>query len=324
MTSTHRLAAVSVAFLISASACGGGSSTPTAATEPSTGSTPTTPGLAPPPLPHGVLASIVMPAGPLRLAAGFGSVWAAAHRGNVLYRVDPATNKVIARIHVGTESCGAPATGLGRVWVEGCGPGPLVVVDPKTNRVVARTHDETPLEMAVANGKIWAPDPVDPDTLHPTAHVDANASDVASGAGSMWFIDTDAGIVKRVDPATATVTRSYRAGKAGSDENFGVFANGALWVYSGGNQLWRIDPTTNTVTSHRLRGITAYAQGTFDVADGAVWVRPWSGKVYRFDLTTFSRKAYPANESSSGFVLVAFGSVWESNLEGASLWRVRE
>jgi hypothetical protein len=63
---------------------------------------------------------------------------------------------------------------------------------------------------------------------------------------------------------------------------------------------------------------------TFDVGDGAVWVRPNDGNLYRFDLSTFQRTTYPADTSSGGFVNVAFGSVWESNIDEDSLWPLRE
>jgi streptogramin lyase len=243
----------------------------------------------------------------------------ASHDGNTLYRVDPATNKVVGRIRVGTEACGTPAIGLGRVWVSGCGPGPLVSVDPKTDRVDKHTNYSSSLEMTTAAGKIWAGDPLDPVTLH----VRASAEDVAAGAGSIWFLETETGLVKRVDPTTATITRTYRAGDPSALETFGVFASGALWVYSPGSRLWRIDAATNHVTSQVLKGI-AGAGATFDVGDGAVWVRPNDGNLYRFDQSTFKRKTYPADTSSGGFVTIAFGSVWESNIDDDSLWRVRE
>jgi streptogramin lyase len=178
--------------------------------------------------------------------------------------------------------------------------------------------------MAIAAGKIWAGDPLDPVTLRPTAHLKTTAADVVSGAGSVWYVDSDHGLVKRVDPVTDEVIRSYSAGEPGSEENFGVFAVGALWVYSGGNRLWRIDPSTNRVTTRVLDGLDANAQGTFDVGDGGVWVPPFGGDLFRYDLRTFARRTYPADNASSGFVLVAFGSVWESNLERETVWRVRE
>jgi streptogramin lyase len=277
----------------------------------------------PPPLPHGVLTAVPVSGGPLRMAAGFGSLWVSTHRGPLLYRIDPATNKVVARIVTGTESCGTPAIGFGRVWVSGCDPGPLVSVDASTNKVVARSKIETSLVMGVAAGKLWAGDPIDPTTLDRTAHLPVQGADVVSGAGSLWVVDTGSGLVKRVDPWTDTVTESYRAGEIGGLENFGVFADGALWVYSGGDRLWRIDPHRNRVAVHHLRGIGRHADATFTVGDGGVWVRPYDHNLYRFDVDSLStRRIYPAH--GGGFVTVAFGSVWESNLEESNVWRVRE
>jgi hypothetical protein len=94
-------------------------------------------------------------------------------------------------------------------------------------------------------------------------------------------------------------------------------------VYGGGNELWRINPHTNRVTEQRLRGISRNANATFTVGDGGVWVRPFARLIYRFDVHSLSsRRAYPAR--GGGFVTVAFGSVWESNLDENNVWRVRE
>lgn len=321
MTSQIGLVALFTALVAGTTACTARGA-PQHVASPSMSTLPTV--SAPPlPLPHGVLADISVGGGPLRMAAGFGSLWVASHRAASLVRIDPSTNRVLATIRTGTESCGEPAIGLARVWISGCGPGPLVAVDPKTNKVVARANYESSLVMAVADGKIWAGDPLDPATLHPTAHIHADAGDVVAGARSIWFMEET--LVKRVDPGTGQVTHTYRAGDAGALENFGVFAAGALWVYSGGNHIWRIDPRRNTVTMHVLHGIDRDANATFAVGDGAVWVRPYAGLLYRFDLTNLTtRRKYSADTRASGFVTVAFGSIWESNLEEDSVWRLRE
>ena len=324
MNPTRLLVGVSGVVLAAATACTSSSGNPPSVTTTPVVTVPaSTPVPSTSPLPRGVLASIAMSGGPLRMASGYGDLWVASHDGNTLFRVDPGSNAVVARINVGTEVCGTPAIGLGRVWVSGCGPGPLVSVDPKTNRVVKQANYPSSLEMTTAAGKIWASDPLDPVTMRRTAHVDAAAEEVVAGAGSLWFLETETGLVKRVDPTTASITRTYRAGDPTALETFGVFASGALLVYSGEDRLWQIDAATNHVTSRTLKGI-AGAGATFTVGDGAVWVRPNDGNLYRFDQSTFDRTTYPADTSSGGFVTVAFGSVWESNIDDDSLWRVRE
>ncbi|MGI9184816.1 MAG: hypothetical protein ACR2GZ_07615 [Solirubrobacteraceae bacterium] len=68
---------------------------------------------------------------------GEGSVWVTAGRGDgSVYRIDPATDRVVATIHVGGSVSGI-AVGAGRVWVSRAaqGPGDVIRIDPHPNRV---------------------------------------------------------------------------------------------------------------------------------------------------------------------------------------------
>src|SRR5215467_10693576 len=118
-------------------------------------------------LPKGVLAVIPVMGGPLGLGACFGKVTVTTENGIVLYRIDPATNKVVAQIDVGQAMCGTPAFGFGRVWVPDCNFGPhgLVVVDPATNHVVRTLADQVAGSVGIGAGSVWAGPRIDPATL---------------------------------------------------------------------------------------------------------------------------------------------------------------
>jgi streptogramin lyase len=272
-------------------------------------------------LPKGVLASLPLSAGPLRLGAGFGSMWVATHRDSFLYRIDPRTNRVVAKIDTGNESCGTPVAGADRIWVTGCDPGPTTVINPATNQVVGSIPGGG-LVLAFSGGKVWLPQPYDVRTLHAAGHIHADGADVVAGAGSVWVANADDGTVARLDPATGRTVRTYHAGEVGSDENFAWFYDGAVWIVTK-TTAWRIDPGTNQVTRHTV-DIGDELPDTPLIAAGSLWIRTMNSDVRRFDLRTFHLVGrYPFRPGSSGFETVAFGSLWVANLDDSTLWRDR-
>src|SRR5262249_13511908 len=118
-------------------------------------------------LPKGVLAVIPTSGGPLGLGVGFGSVWVTSENGNVLYRIDPATKKVVANDKGGKAVRGGPGFGCGGVGVPDCNFGPhgLVVVAPATNRVVRTLADQVAGSVGIGAGSVWAGPRINPATL---------------------------------------------------------------------------------------------------------------------------------------------------------------
>src|SRR5439155_25122147 len=73
---------------------------------------------------------------PEATAAGAGAVWLSYPLNDEVSRVDPATNKVTASIHVGPQPTGI-AVSRSAVWVADAGGPSVSRIDPATNRVVA-------------------------------------------------------------------------------------------------------------------------------------------------------------------------------------------
>jgi streptogramin lyase len=341
------VALLCAAVALLATACGSSGSATSDASgtlTPSFGPVPSSASVAPFPdtskLPSGVLASITVGGGPLRMAAGFGSLWVATHRDTFLYRIDPATNEVTARIDVGQESCGTPGIGFGRVWALGCDPGTannLVVVDPSTNQVVGGLPYGG-LTLGFGDGDVWAPFRIDPETLEAGPKIHADGGDVVFGGGSVWVADGNQGIVSQVDPRTGRVVATLPAGLPQTGESYASFGSGKLWIYPGlqapaaqdahDAAIWEIDPRTDKVTERTLKPLSAFDElfggATFTTGAGSLWVRDQGGKVHRFDAQTLKPLGtYAADPTTSGFVTVAFGSLWFSNLDAGTVWRVR-
>jgi DNA-binding beta-propeller fold protein YncE len=103
--------------------------------------------------------------GPEKVRAGLGSVWVTQPTQDVVTRIDPRTNRVVARVRLPRNAEPlALAFGPGSLWV--AGPKRLFRIDPGTNRVVASapigTHTGTDYnglrELAIDGHTLWVAD----------------------------------------------------------------------------------------------------------------------------------------------------------------------
>lgn len=74
-------------------------------------------------------------------------------------RIDPRTNRVLARVRVGISPGDGAIDTQGRVWIPNKGEGTVSRIDPATNRVVETVKvGGAPFVLNEAFGDIWAPD----------------------------------------------------------------------------------------------------------------------------------------------------------------------
>ena len=97
----------------------------------------------------------VLPSG---VASGAGSLWVAHDFGRSIWRIDPRSLRVLARIKLGQRTRGV-AYGRGRIWATT--ETDLVAIDPGTSRVVRRIRlsaprqSDGPIGVAVLGGTVW-------------------------------------------------------------------------------------------------------------------------------------------------------------------------
>jgi YVTN family beta-propeller protein len=91
---------------------------------------------------------------PFSLAEAAGSIWIANFLSGTVERLDPATNRVIARIQVGGEPYGL-AVGGGSVWVGRVNSSLVERIDPSSGRPIARLAAHVGVALAVAGGRLW-------------------------------------------------------------------------------------------------------------------------------------------------------------------------
>jgi serine/threonine-protein kinase len=182
------------------------------------------------------------------------SVWVTG--GTTLTRFDPETEKVIARIPVGTSPV-AVAVDASSVWVVNSGDGTVSRIDPTTNEVVATidvgaepaaiASDGTAVWVAVREENTVAR--IDPATNEVVARVRVgeNPQGIALDAGGVWVACFDQHNVARIDPATNEVVARVRVGE---NPTTAVLGEGFIWVPEQfDSTLAKIDPATNEVVA---------------------------------------------------------------------------
>jgi virginiamycin B lyase len=209
------------------------------------------------------VAATIPNANALGLAVGEGAVWV-TDIGNDVWRIDPASNAVVAKIPVGSLPA-ALTVAYGSVWVTDIGTGTLSRIDAATNRVTATINvgqsngsAEGAESIVAGGGAVWVGNDIDnklyridPSTNAVTA-LDIGAADrgdwrvmsLAYGAGSVWAF-ADACNIARIDPTSGVVTKRYTICDPAMATGTGAIAIafGSLWVtFPEEGVLWRIQP----------------------------------------------------------------------------------
>jgi DNA-binding beta-propeller fold protein YncE len=241
------------------------------------------------------------------IAFGEGAVWVTSGQANgVVYRVDPATNRVTAAIGVPGGAFGI-VVAAGTVWVTLFLPEPdrgvVARIDARSNRLL------TPIEVPNMPGAIrygldavWVTSRftvsrIDPQIGAVTQPLHRVGDVMAVGGGALWgtFANSadDAG-VQRVDPATGRVVATITI----PDGVVMAFGLGTLWVAQDAStmgtpdapdrskpgRLYRIDPTSNRVLGRPVP-LPGIAPTALAVGEGAVLVGELDGKTLtRFNL----------------------------------------
>jgi YVTN family beta-propeller protein len=237
-----------------------------------------------------------MPGVPTDIAAGEGAVWVgnAADTGSgsgwtaSISRVDPRTGKVTHTVKLPDRTgrgalanfnWGVPgiAPGGGAVWARN--PDATVSrLDAKTGRLAATIDVDANL-IAAGQGGVWVDDGegvrrVNTRTNRLGRRIPVATADLGSmavGAGKVWGTDDQQGVVWRIDPGPAPVTRTIDVGVGVA---YIAFGEGAVWTanYLDG-MVSRIDPSTNKVTDR----IPVGAAQAITAGAGSAWVSTAGG-----------------------------------------------
>jgi streptogramin lyase len=292
-------------------------------------------------LPTAVLASIQLDPGsaPAPMTVGYGSVWVGSHRANTLYRIDPTTDRIAAKIDLGQASCENMMAFDDRIWIGYCdGSTKEMVVSASTNQVVASIPSLG--VFGDLDGTIWATSNdgtqlqrLDPTTYQVIATIDAPGTKGVVGGGYVWVanesFDTAIydGTISKVDPATNQVVATlHTATYLDPFLDYDV-ASKSIWLKGeNDHSLTAVDTTTGLsrkIVLDPYDALSSFADDPPVSGLGSIWVRTTNDVMARLDPQSGLITAQFPATGAGGWPVVGFGSLWVANFDADSVWRVQ-
>jgi len=235
------------------------------------------------------LAAVEMPRPCGTMAMASGSLWVANCDGGEVYRIDPETAEVLAKIPAGMGPSGElnVVAGAGSIWAPDQTAGTISRINPATNAVVA-TVDVTP-----------------------------KTSYLAFGEGALWAVSGEGGTLQRIDPETAEVTHTIALGTM---PGFLTAGEGAIWVQEQGDgTLAKVDPETIEVVG-RVKVGDNLKWGDIDTGDGKVWLRTTDDQTFVvIDAATSQIVSRVGKAEGSGALRYTPEGIWTSAHDVRSL-----
>jgi DNA-binding beta-propeller fold protein YncE len=251
-----------------------------------------------------IVARIPLKQPPTQLVAGFGAVWAAGFegdKGSVIYRIDPANNRVVDEIRDASQPM---AIGHGVLWASRHDPdterSALLRIDPATNRVESLLPlplSYPSFDIDVGPGAVWVLAQgridlveVDPETVavRTSRDLDLIGIHMALHDGLLWMarLEGDHEVVSRFDPHTASFREPIQvAGFLPFDAD-----SEGVWFLGEGRPpvrgVCRLNGTSLAVDACVDPGLRAEAldAAALDEATGTVWFAHYRRWVSRIDL----------------------------------------
>lgn len=268
---------------------------------------------------------------PLRLAVGQGAVWATSALDGTLTRIDPGTRRVLAPTLQVEKGISGVALGAGSVWVSSPRRGEVLQVDPATGQVSERIDvGGRPGAIVYGGGRVWVAD----DEGRGVTAVNPPGGRIfrrgiaphvaplrlAFGAGAVWVSSASTGVVRRIDPTTATADPPIAVGRGPA----GVTVGGSLvWVAnSRGDQVTRVDPATRTLAG--LPIAVGERPGGIDAGTDSIWVaNSADDTVSRIAIDSGETEGDPIGVGPQpGAVAVGEEAVWVSDNGDGAVTRI--
>jgi hypothetical protein len=255
--------------------------------------------------------------------------------------INPQTNRITWRVSVGTGLCQGLGVGFGSVWA--CAPSgtddtdDVVRVDPATHRVTGRWKvGKTPRQgrLVVGFGRVWVIRSttagsslvgIDPSTGKPDAPIPLGmlAVELTSDDHLIWAVSSVTGQVVGVDTAQRKVVRRVDGlGRPGGPSLITVGAGKLLWV-SGESATAGIDRDSGRVVVKVAQG--AKGLGGLAATRNDLWLHAGDPFLTRINPATGQavERITAPDLPNPGDVLFAFGSLWASANNQATLVRLR-
>ncbi len=263
------------------------------------------------------------------------SVWISNEGLNLMQRIDPLTNKIVATVKVNAP-CAAFTIGFGSVWVASCLDQTIVSISLKDNRIdttIPLTIADAEGSIVAAEGSVWVLSDkkgklsrIDPRTnkISDVIDVAPNSFAAAAGYGSVWITNTGDdptknGSVQRIDPKTNKVIATITVGK---QPRFLAVGEGGVWTLNQTDgSVTRVDPKTNNVVATILCDVPGTG-GDIAAGEGYVWVRAKKELLLAIDPRQNKVVGILGPPAGSGAVRAAHGAVWVTAHDINKVWRL--
>jgi len=259
------------------------------------------------------------------------AVWVAATKPYTLQRIDPRTNRIIAKVSLSGEACSGLESGFESVWVPLCGKHPaLVRISALTNRITA----SLPIAPAGAEGGIAASadsiwmvtdkngtlSRIDPETntVRQTISVPPGSFNPLFADGIIWVTGFETNIVTAVDASTGSVLGTI---PVGPKPRFLTTGADSVWTLNQGDgSVSRIDEKSRNLMATIQMGIPG-AGGDICFGEDSVWAAAFDVPLTRIE--TKSNKVTRQWVGRGGDSLrLGHGSVWLTDYRRGLLWRI--
>lgn len=259
------------------------------------------------------------------------AVWVAGTKPYSVQRIDPMTNRIVAKVVLPGEACSGLAFGFGSLWIPVCGKKPsLVQVDVHENAVIATlpvlaveaeggiaTSGDSVWLVTDKNGTLSRIDPLT-NRVRQTISIPPGSYNPIFSNGIVWVTGLERGVLTAVDALTGSVLDSA---PVGSKPRFLTAGGGSIWTLNQGDgTLSRVDEKSRRVVATVQLG-TPGTGGDIDYGADSVWLTVFDFPLTRVDATT-SRVVKQWIGKGGDSLRIGFDSLWITDYKKGLLSRI--
>ena len=260
------------------------------------------------------------------------AVWVASTKPFALWRIDPATNKIVAAVSLPAEACSGLASGFGSIWVPLCGAKPALIRVDAAKNAISATLAVAPAEpeggIAASADSIWIVTDkmgtlvrIDPSTnrVKQTVSIPPGSYNPVFSNGIVWVTDVESNVLTAVDAAGGKVLESV---PVGPKPRFLAAGAGSVWTLNQGDgTVSRVDEKSRKLVATIQAGIPG-AGGDIDYGMESVWLTIFGVPLTRIDAAT-NRVVKQWTGKGGDSLRCGFDSIWITDYKKGVLSRIR-
>jgi virginiamycin B lyase len=259
------------------------------------------------------------------------AVWVAGSKPFSVQRIDPSTDRIVAKVVLPGEACSGLAFGFSSLWVPVCGKKPtLVRVDVHENAVIATlpvsaveaeggiaTSTDSVWLVTDKNGTLSRIDPLT-NSVRQKVSIPPGSYNPIFSDGIVWITGVEKGVLTAVDASTGCVLDSVPVGPT---PRFLTAGGGSIWTLNQGDgSVSRVDENSRKVIATIQLGIPGTG-GDVDYGADSVWLTVFDVPLTRVD-ETMNRVVKQWIGKGGDSLRFGFDSLWITDYKKGLLSRI--